>query len=52
MTKIVTTIKINPETWKNVKIVCIQRGIQLNQALDEALRLHLGLPITKNKRSD
>jgi hypothetical protein len=39
---IVTSIKVNVETWKKVKIICVLRGITLTQALDEALKLHLG----------
>jgi predicted HicB family RNase H-like nuclease len=39
--KEVTSIKVDPELWKEAKIQAIREGIALNQLLDEALEMRL-----------
>jgi hypothetical protein len=36
--KQVTSIKVDPELWKKVKIRCIERNISVEDFLDAALR--------------
>lgn len=38
MGKTVTSLKIDEDIWKQVKIKCIEKDIELGLALDQALR--------------
>jgi hypothetical protein len=40
-----TSLNINPELWKRFKIKCIELDVRVQDALDFALRTHLGMPI-------
>ena len=41
MGNVVTSLKLDEDVWKQVKIRCIENGISLNQAVTQALRLWL-----------
>lgn len=41
MGNIVTSLKIDETVWKQVRIRCIEKDIEYNQGVNEALRLWL-----------
>jgi hypothetical protein len=45
-----TSIKIDPELWKEVKIEAIRRGMEVSKLVELALRKEIGLTggLTKN----
>lgn len=38
MAKMVTSIKVDDELWREAKIYCIQKGITLGELLEQLLR--------------
>ena len=41
MYKITTSIMVDPELWKKVKMEAVERGITLSEAVEEALKAWL-----------
>ena len=44
-----TSIKIDPELWKEAKIEAIRREIEVSNLVDQALRKELGLKSVKTE---
>lgn len=47
--QIVTSLRVDPELWKEAKIEAIRRGITLAEIVDQALRKELKLEKLKEK---
>jgi len=46
-----TSIKVDPELWKDVKIEAIRRDIEVSHLVENALRKEIGKPIREAQRS-
>jgi predicted HicB family RNase H-like nuclease len=42
-----TSIRIDPELWKEAKIEAIRRDMEVSELVDQALRKELGLKVMK-----
>jgi len=47
MAKMVTSIKVEDELWREAKIYCIQKGITLGELLDQLLQEKLAESLKK-----
>lgn len=47
MAKMVTSIKVDDELWREAKIYCIQNGITLGELLEQLLRERLSGTVKK-----
>ncbi|UCE16440.1 MAG: hypothetical protein JSV12_02160 [Candidatus Bathyarchaeota archaeon] len=47
MAKMVTSIKVDDDLWREAKIYCIQRGLTLGELLEQLLREKLSQTIEK-----
>ncbi|MBS3056913.1 MAG: hypothetical protein J4473_05785 [Candidatus Aenigmarchaeota archaeon] len=39
--KVTTSIKIDPELWKNVKIYCIKNNIEISEFIEKILKKYI-----------
>lgn len=47
-----TSVKIDPELWKEAKIEAIRRGIQVSELVELALRKEIGLKVGEASERD